>query len=175
MDIFIEELQDSDMEELLAFELENRAFFEEMVPSRGDDYYTPAHFNESHKALLDEQTRGASFFYLIKDKHHSILGRINVVDIEENQRIGHLGYRVGQIYTGRGIANRALQLLLKKIVDKDIKQIHAKTTTTNIPSQKVLEKNGFKKVATSEEGFEMNGQNLHFVYYTLTTMLSGTN
>lgn len=166
MDIFIEPLQKSDAEALFAFELENRAFFEEMIPTRGDDYYIPAVFNKQHKALLDEQANGTSYFYLIK-RDHSIIGRINVVDIEG--RIGNLGYRVGQAYTGRGVAKRALQLLLKKIREKDIKQMNAKTTTPNIPSQRVLEKNGFQKVAVSDESFEMNGQKLHFMYYTWTT------
>lgn len=39
MDIIIEKLQYADAENLFEFELENRDYFEEMVPSRGDDYY----------------------------------------------------------------------------------------------------------------------------------------
>ncbi|OPA76268.1 GNAT family N-acetyltransferase [Paenibacillus selenitireducens] len=168
MDIFIEILRTTDAEALLKFELENRAFFEEMVPTRGDDYYNPEIFNKRHEALLEEQAQGGSYFYLIKAQEGSILGRINLVDIDKSQKIGHLGYRVGQAHTGKGIAHQALKLLLETVTDKDILKIHAQTTTNNIASQKVLEKNGFKSTETADEEFEMNGQKFKFVYYTWT-------
>lgn len=170
MDVYIEKLQVTDAEELYKFELENRTFFEEMVPTRGNDYYNHEIFKKRHEALLEEQVKGSSHFYLIKDKDKdsSILGRINIVDIEESQNNGNLGYRVGQAHTGKNIATKALKLLLETVIDKDIKQIKAKTTTNNRASQKVLEKNGFERIGTDEEEFEMNGQKLSFVYYMLT-------
>ncbi|QDP39271.1 GNAT family N-acetyltransferase [Radiobacillus deserti] len=167
MDITIEKLHDTDAENLYKFELENRIFFEEMVPSRGDDYYNFETFKERNKALLDEQAQGLSYFYLIKNKDGSIVGRMNLVDIENG--LGHIGYRVGKAYTGKGIANRALKLLLETIRNKQgIKEVSAKTTTNNMASQKVLEKNGFKYMAASDEEFLMNGQKVKFVYYLLT-------
>lgn len=168
MDVYIERLQVTDAEGLYKFELENRTFFEEMVPTRGDDYYNPEIFKKRHEALLEEQVQGGSCFYLIKDKDSSILGRINLVDIDEFHKIGHLGYRVGQVYTGKGIANKALKILIETVTDQGIKQIKATTTTNNIASQRILEKNGFEIIATSSEEFEMNGQKLGFVYYALT-------
>ena len=168
MDVFIEKLHVTDEEDLFKFELENRNFFEEMVPTRGDEYYNREVFKKRHHSLLEEQVNGGSYFYLIKDKDSSILGRINLVDIDESHKIGHLGYRVGQAHTGKGIANKALKILIETVTDEDIKQIKAKTTTNNIASQRILEKNGFERIATSSEEFEMNGQKLSFVYYTLT-------
>lgn len=168
MDVFIEKLLVTDAENLLNFELENRTFFEEMLPTRGDEYYNPEIFKKRHENLLKEQVKGGSYFYLIKDKDGSILGRINLVDIDESKKIGHLGYRVGQAHTRKGIANKALKILVETVTDKGIKQIKAKTTINNIASQRVLEKNGFERIATSSEQFEMNGQKLNFVYYALT-------
>lgn len=72
---------------------------------------------------------------------------------------------MGQAHTGKGIANKALKLLIETVTGK-VKQIKAKTTTNNIASQRVLEKNGFERIESSEE-FEMNGQMLKFVYYIL--------
>lgn len=168
MDIYIERLQVTDAEGLYKFELENRAFFEETVPTRGEEYYNPEIFKKRHEALLEEQAQGGAYFYLIKNEDSSILGRINLVDIDRFHKIGHLGYRVGQEHTGKGIANKALKKFIETIADKDIKQIKAETTTNNIASQRVLEKNGFEKITTSSESFEMNGQKLSFVYYALT-------
>ncbi|MGO4532106.1 GNAT family N-acetyltransferase [Paenibacillus sp. 2TAF8] len=165
MKLVIEKLKDTDFENLYKFEIENRTFFEEMIPSRGDDYYRPEVFRVKSELLLDEQAKGLSYFYLIKDEDRSILGRINLVDINFSNRIGFLGYRVGKIHTGKGIAKQALKLLLQTIIDLDIKEVHAKTTTHNIASQKVLMQNGFKHTVTSDEEFEMNGQKLQFTNY----------
>lgn len=96
MNIIIEKLKYTDIESLYEFEIENRIFFEEMVPSRGDDYYIPEVFKVRNESLLDEQVKGLSFFYLIKDENNSILGRINLIDIDNSDKIGFLGYRVGQ-------------------------------------------------------------------------------
>ncbi|WP_338706516.1 GNAT family protein [Paenibacillus amylolyticus] len=168
MNIVIEKLKVTDIESLYEFEIENRIFFEEMVPSRGDDYYIPEVFKVRNASLLDEQVKGLSFFYLIKDENNSILGRINLVDIDDSDKIGFLGYRVGQIHTGKGVAKKALKLLLNTIVDLDIKEVKAKTTTNNVASQKVLEQNGFDHTETSDNEFEMNGQVLKFITYTWT-------
>ncbi|MCG7342569.1 GNAT family N-acetyltransferase [Sporosarcina sp. ACRSL] len=172
MEILIEKLKDTDEKDLYTFELENRIFFEEMVPTRGDDYYNPDVFKNRHKTLLVEQADGISLFYLIKDKNDCILGRINLIDIDLSQKIGHLGYRVGQHHTGKGVAKKALKLLLGTMTELGINQVKAKTTTNNIASQKVLEKNGFKHTETSDEEFEMNGKKCRFVNYTWTNKLS---
>ena len=165
MDIAIKKLQEEDLEKLYEFELENRAYFEEMVPSRGDNYYNLETFKQRNKDLMDEQAQGLSHFYLIRNKEGLILERMNLVDIEKSKGLGHIGYRVGKAYTGKGIANRALNLLLETTTELDIRQISAKITTNNIASQRILEKNGFQYIATANESFEMNGQFLSFVYY----------
>ena len=158
MKISIKKLGETDFERLLTFELENRPFFETMVPSRGDDYYEYDKFILKNKALLEEQDRGISYFYLIKDEGGSILGRINLVDIDPVESIGSVGYRIGKVHTGKGIANHALKILLEKATELGVTHIKAMTTTDNIASQKVLEKNGFKKREASEEELE-------FIYY----------
>ncbi|CAM4527440.1 GNAT family N-acetyltransferase [Paenibacillus xylanexedens] len=165
MNVVIERLKETDIESLYEFEVGNRTFFEEMVPSRGNDYYKPEVFKAKNESLLDEQAKGLSFFYLIKDENNSILGRINIVNIDDFNKIGFLGYRVGQIHTGKGVAKKALKLLLSTIVDLDIKEIKAKTTTNNIASQKVLEQNGFEHTETNDKEFELNGQMLKFINY----------
>lgn len=168
MDITIEQLQATDAKKLFEFELVNRVFFEKMVPTRGDDYYHFDSFQERHEALLDEQAKGNSLFYLIKDQNGSIIGRINLVDIDKVQGVAHIGYRIGEIYTGKGIAVKALTLLLENVTKMNISKLLAQTTTTNIASQKILEKNGFIHVKLSDEEFEMNGQKFKFTYYQWT-------
>ncbi|MCP8617943.1 GNAT family N-acetyltransferase [Salirhabdus salicampi] len=168
MEIRLEKLQRNDAKMLYEFELKNRDFFEKMVPSRGEEYYNFETFTLRHESLLDEQTKGLSYYYLIKNETGLILGRMNLVDIDKSRNLGYIGYRVGEKYTGKGIANRALKLLLDTLNKQGIKQILAKTTTNNIASQKVLEKSGFKHISTSNEEFIMNGNRVKFVYFKLT-------
>ena len=90
---------------------------------------------------------------------------MNIVDIDETQKTGHVGYRVGQGYIGQGIASEALKLLLMTASEMGLDTIQAKTTTNNKASQIVLEKNGFAYISTSNEVFEIAGQRVKFLYY----------
>lgn len=165
MNIILEKLEHADLERLYEFELKNRTYFEKMVPSRGHDYYEYKIFKEKNELLIEEQAQEISYFYLIKNDNGQIIGRINLVDIDKSQQLGHVGYRVGEEYVGKGLANKALKLLLAMVSNQGIKHIAAKTTTNNITSQKILEKNGFKYIGTSDDKFDMNGQSEKFVYY----------
>ncbi|MGE7911280.1 GNAT family N-acetyltransferase [Lysinibacillus xylanilyticus] len=165
MEISINSLQERDAEELFEFEKNNRLFFEQMVPSRGEDYFNFETFKIIHKELLTEQQENKSKFYLIRDNSDKIIGRINLVDIDTTNDIAEVGYRVGQEYGGKGIGARALKLLLETEIS--VTKIKAKTTINNIASQRVLEKNGFKQVSTSDDEFEMNGKKLQFINYIL--------
>ncbi|CAM4290070.1 acetyltransferase [Bacillus manliponensis] len=166
MNISLHPLQMSDAEQLFQFELVNKEFFEETVPPRGDGYYHFENFKAQLKSLLDEQTQGSSYFYLIRNKQNAIVGRINLTDIDISENLGYLGYRIGANYTGNGIAGKALRSLLDQVAQKGIQQIKAQTTTHNIASQKVLENNGFRYIDTDKEEFEISGQKVSFVYYT---------
>ncbi|RLQ90562.1 GNAT family protein [Planomicrobium sp. Y74] len=163
MEISLSLLQESDAEELLEFERINRSFFEKMVPGRGDDYYQWAAFLERHRELLEEQERAVCRFYLVKDPDGNIAGRINLVDIDAAAGTAEVGFRLGENYGGKGLGSNALHLLLS--TESDLKQIHAKTTTVNKSSQRVLEKNGFIHMGISDDEFEMNGEKMRFVRY----------
>ncbi|KOP80909.1 acetyltransferase [Lysinibacillus sp. FJAT-14745] len=165
MEISINSLQERDAEELFKIEKNNRLFFEQMVPSRGEEYYNFETFKIRHKELLAEQQEEKSKFYLIRDNTGNIIGRINLVDIDTTNDIAEVGYRVGQEYGGKGIGAKALKLLLETEIS--VKKIKAKTTTNNIASQRILEKNGFKQVCIDDDEFEMNGQKLQFIDYLL--------
>lgn len=158
-----------DTEELYAFELKNRTYFEQSIPSRGDDYYMPEMFKQRHASLLQEQRDGTSFFYLIKDEGGEIIGRINLVDRDVTTKRAELGYRIGQNHTGNGIAKEAVRLLIGQCKKLDIKEIQAKTTDGNIASQKILTSNGFQQESKAME-VELNGQRMMLIQFKLTML-----
>lgn len=161
--ISISRLQESDAEELYKFETDNRAFFEQMVPSRGEEYYQFETFKVRHRELLNEQDNTGSTFYLIRDEWGNIVGRINLVAIDEANRMAEVGFRVGENDIGKGVASNALKQLLE--TEKGFQTIKGKTTSNNIASQKTMEKNGFEKVGTGAQAFEFNGEKRTFVHY----------
>lgn len=166
MDIYIERLNEQDAKELFAFECHNRTFFEHTVPARGDDYYSFGTFEIRHKELLKEQEDAISSFYLIKEGSGTIIGRINLVDIDPINGTAHVGYRIGEAFTQKGIANEALKLLVNLAPELNVTQIHAKTTSDNIASQKVLVKNGFERISINEEISADTGQRQTFYHYS---------
>ena len=115
MSISIHILCLQDAQELLAFEAENRAYFEQSVPSRGEEYYNPEFFSERHQELLEEQDEGISSFYLIRDENNQIMGRINLVDMDPGKQEGYLGYRVGEAYIGQGMPLRRWNYCLRTL------------------------------------------------------------
>jgi len=163
MDITLKRLTASDKDALHKFECENRTYFEASVPSRGDNYYDLEEFNKRHEALLTEQSEGNSRFYLIKNKANVIVGRINLVDIDETAKSAHIGFRVGEAYIGNGVAKNALAMLLA--LEKDIQTVYGKTSTDNIGSQKVMISSGFTPYEANEETMTFNGKTLTFVHY----------
>ncbi|WP_241474981.1 GNAT family N-acetyltransferase [Priestia flexa] len=163
MKLCLKPLSMEDEEALYQFEVINRTYFEQYVPSRGKDYYSQSGFHERLRALMLEQEQLCSLFYLIKNEHQAIIGRINVVDI--NDRAGELGYRIGEEYVDQKIATQAVRILLDKLVaHKQIKSLQAKTTTTNVASQKVLEQNGFL-VQKEVENNSGTNSSLSFIHY----------
>lgn len=149
---------------LYAFERDNRSYFEQSIPSRGDDYYVPETFRERHAALLQEQLDGSSFFFLIQDETRLILGRINLVDRHPTAKRAELGYRIGRMNTGKGIAKEAVRLLMDHCPALDIQEIQAQTTDGNIASQTILLRNGFKRM-NEEETAELNGQRVTLIQF----------
>lgn len=90
---------------------------------------------------------------------------MNLTDINTETGTGELGYRVAKMHVGKGVASLALSELLKLAGDIGVRRILAKTTTANIASCKVLEKNGFLHTGTDDLEFLMNNETMRFTHY----------
>ncbi|MFF8451460.1 GNAT family N-acetyltransferase [Streptomyces leeuwenhoekii] len=125
---------------VLAFELENRAYFAASVPDRGDDFFVE--FTDRYGALLAEQEAGICAFYLLVAEDGSVLGRFNLYDIENGT--AELGYRVAQHVAGRGVATETVRELCRLAVARHgLRNLRAGTSRENVASQRVLIKAGF--------------------------------
>jgi [ribosomal protein S5]-alanine N-acetyltransferase len=125
---------------VLAFELENRAYFAASVSDRGDEFYEQ--FTDRHSALLADQEVGTCAFYVLVAEDGSVLGRFNLYDFEDGT--AKLGYRVAQHVAGRGVATAAVQELCRLAAARHgLRTLRAATARENAASQKVLAKARF--------------------------------
>jgi ribosomal-protein-alanine N-acetyltransferase len=134
---------------LLAFELENRAYFAGSISDRGDEFFEQ--FTEGIDALLAEQEAGVCAFYVLVGEDGSVLGRFNLYDIEDGSAV--LGYRVAQQVAGRGVATASVRDLCRLApAQHGLRTLLAETNHDNVASQKVLEKAGFVPVGAASPG-----------------------
>jgi ribosomal-protein-alanine N-acetyltransferase len=132
---------------VLAFELANRAYFAASVSDRGDDFF--AQFTDRYNALLAEQEAGICAFYVLVAEDGSVLGRFNLVDIEDHT--AELGYRVAQHVAGRGVATAAVRELCQLAAARHgLRTLRAAAASQNVASQKVLAKAGFVPVGPAD-------------------------
>lgn len=128
---------------LLAFELENRAYFAVSVPDRGDDYF--ARFDERHRALLAEQEAGVCYFHVLVGAGGEVLGRVNLVNVADGG--ADLGYRIAERATGRGLATRAVREVCGLAAHRyGLTALRAASRLDNVASRAVLARSGFSVV-----------------------------
>jgi len=82
-----------------------------------------------------------TFEKLIYDEYHSI-GNICILQYAEIER-WFLQYEVDAEYRNQGVMSRELPLFLQECKDKGFNQICAMVKKDNLPSIKILNKNGF--------------------------------
>jgi len=132
---------------VLAFELANRVYFAASISDRGDEFYDQ--FTERHSALLAEQEAGVCAFYVLVAEDGSVLGRFNLVFVEDGTAA--LGYRVAQHVAGRGVATAAVRELCRLAAARHgLRTLRAATARENAASQKVLTKAGFVPVGPAD-------------------------
>jgi len=132
---------------VLAFELANRAYFAASISDRGDDFFDQ--FTDRHSALLADQEAGICAFYLLVAEDGPVLGRFNLIDIEDGT--AKLGYRVAQRVAGRGVATATVRELCRLAAARHgLHTLRAATARENTASQKVLTKAGFVPVGPAD-------------------------
>lgn len=102
---------------------------------------------------------------LIVDGMGEIAGRINLTDINLVLREAYLGYRLGEKFTGRGIAKRAVEQITQLANELNLQTLIAFASVDNIASQKVLAYNGFVKMKSHENFAEVQGKNIDCIEY----------
>jgi [ribosomal protein S5]-alanine N-acetyltransferase len=125
---------------LLAFELENRAYFAAAVPDRGDAYF--AEFASRHAELLGWQAEGSDIFHVLVAQDGAIVGRVNLFEVAGGEAA--LGFRIAERAAGQGLATAAVrQVRALAAAEYGLTALRAAARTENAGSRTVLIRNGF--------------------------------
>src|SRR5262249_39544824 len=136
----LEALRPDHASEVLAFEVANRAYFAGFISDRGDAFFDE--FTARYERLLAEREARRDAYYALVDDDGSILGRFNLVGIENGT--AELGYRVAERAAGRGVATAGVRELCRLAASEHgVRTLRARTVHENVASQKVLVKAGF--------------------------------
>lgn len=144
----IRDLQLSDVDQLLRFELENRIFFEQFMMPRGAQFFCPAAVHEHIRAYLVARAQGRFHGCVVEDAQGVIVARANLREINRKRGTAEIGYRVAQSHAGRGIASSAARHLIQLAYqDWQLKILRGYVIIDNLASARVLEKNNFVRTA----------------------------
>jgi ribosomal-protein-alanine N-acetyltransferase len=146
----------SDHDELQAFELRNRRFFETWINARPASYYAPDGVARAIRAAQLDAEQDLAYQYLVRE-NGQLVGRVNLTQVHRpNYRSASLGYRVGESHNGRGIAKEAVRLALLQAFDRlALWRVEATSRPENLASVKVLSANGFAQFGHSRRCFQL--------------------
>ncbi|WP_019580153.1 GNAT family N-acetyltransferase [Pseudomonas mandelii] len=151
----IRTLQSTDAEALLAFELDNREWFERHIDARGSAFYSVQGVTDHIDAYLADFAAGTWHPFVIEDDAGNIVGRANLKGIDMTERSAEVGYRIAQNACGQGLATLAVRHLIQQAqLHWNLKQLVATVYAENIGSAKVLKRCGFLIEHASRKGAE---------------------
>ena len=157
----------ADAASLLAFELDNRAFFESTINARPAGYYSLDGVQASISSAMADAMVDRGYQFLLKDDGGTIVGRANLSAVKRAHfHSAVLGYRIAESACGQGCASEAVRQLLGIAFGKlRLARIEADCRLDNLASARVLLRNGFVQFGHSRRSFEHGGgwhDRLHF-------------
>jgi RimJ/RimL family protein N-acetyltransferase len=115
---------------------------------------------EKGKAFIEHASNGSPVNIFAIDVENRAVGGIGIhPQADIYCKNAELGYWLAEHYWGKGIISKAIVNMIEYGFSTfDITRIYARPFGTNIASQKVLEKAGFKLEARYEKTFFKNGE-----------------
>jgi [ribosomal protein S5]-alanine N-acetyltransferase len=162
----IRNLERDDWRALHAFEVANRAWFEQHVDPRAALFYTHDGVQRHIEDLVDGLAAGRCHPCVIVDDGGAIVGRANLKEIDGVKRCAEVGYRIAATHAGQGLATRALEHLVTLAREQwKLGTLHAVVTVKNKASAAVLGKCGFACAASLAAVAVVQGESVDGLVY----------
>jgi len=152
---------------LLAFELENRAWFERWVHARDPAYYRLEAMHAAIEEAARERVAGSGHQYVAFGADGRIVGRVNLRNVRSRPfRSAELGYRIGEREAGRGFASADVALCLHEAFGAlGLWRVEATARPINAASIRVLERCGFAAWGRSARCVEFGGEWFDLIHF----------
>jgi len=153
----------------------NRAFLQPWVPAREDDYFTAQAQRNIIRNELDAYARQAAVPLVIVDGGE-MAGRIQLNAVTRGAFLSaSVGYWVSQSRNGRGLASAALaEVITIAFGGLGLHRLQAETLLHNVPSQRVLIRNGFRPFAVAPSYLKIAGEwQDHVLFHLLSENFAG--
>jgi ribosomal-protein-alanine N-acetyltransferase len=151
----IRELRRGDDRWLLALRRENQAFLDPYEPTRPAGFLTP----EAQRLYVDRSLASANAapFVIVADGEP--VGTVNISNVVRGAfSSANVGYWVAERWNGRGVATRAVGLLVGRAFGAlGLHRLEAGTLVDNVASQRVLIRNGFRPIGVSRRYLHIGG------------------
>jgi ribosomal-protein-alanine N-acetyltransferase len=175
--IFLRLVHPSDAAELADFHTRNREPAAEFEAVRPAEFFTFAGQQNQIQSALDLHSQDRAFPCLICfNETGKIVGRANLSNIVRGVfQNANLGYIIDHAHNGRGIATKAVGLLVNyAFTGLNLHRLEAATLLHNYGSQRVLEKNGFRREGLAKDYLFINGKwQDHFIFARTSGLDSG--
>ena len=156
----------ADLPALLAFELDNRTYFERWVTARAPSYYHQEAIAAAIEQAQRERQQDLAYQYLAK-QDGQIIGRVNLTAVTRPYfNKATLGYRIGERFGGRGYATRVVALLLEEAFGAlELWRLEATARPQNMGSIAVMQRNGFHQYGHSEKAMRFQDAWSDLLYF----------
>jgi len=138
----------------------SRDFLAPWEPIRGDDYFTVGGQLAVIREVLGRHARGAALPHVILDSCGSVAGRITLSGIVRGPfQSCSMGYWVSVTAAGRGLATAAVRDMVRLAFGElGLHRVQAETLLHNVRSQRVLKRNGFRRIGMAPGYLSIAGQ-----------------
>jgi [ribosomal protein S5]-alanine N-acetyltransferase len=160
--VTIRPLLPADAEQLATLYRANREFLASNEPVRPPELFT----TEGQREWIEKRAADGFHQFAIIDGD-AIAGTINLFHIvREALQSGTIGYWVDHGRNGRGLATDAVgEVLGYAFGELELHRIEAATLVDNLPSQRVLEKNGFEQIGLARSFLRIDGEWRDFLLF----------
>ncbi len=138
----------------------NREFLAPWEPIRADEHFTEAGQRVAIQAALAERAVGRSLPCVMVDEQGAVVGRVNLNNIVRGAaQSASLGYWLARASGGRGVATAAVHDITRlAFAELGLHRIQADTLVDNVPSQRVLARNGFVRIGLAPQYLKIAGR-----------------
>lgn len=121
----------------------------------------------SEGSQLQDLRTYESYRWFVKTEDQ-VVGALSLKNISHSMQYAEIGYGISEDHHNQGIATAALRLLIDRIfMETNLRRLIAYVHDQNIPSQRVLEKLGFRQEGIMREHYVINGRAVNEVVYGL--------